>query len=204
MKRLFILLGLGAIGLSQAQLKIPKGTSYLTGEVSFSATKDDASNQKTNAIRILPSYGYYFADNWTVALGIGYKYSSATTASGLPAEIKNSTSAFVLNPSIRKFWVLNDKFSVFARLDVPLEFGSNRVKGPVADTKRNYTSWGVQLMPGFDYALDRHWKLTTTVGQIGYNSTHTDGVQGNKQNYNFGITLSSISFGLKYIIPAKK
>ncbi len=127
-------------------------------------------------------------------------------------ENKNTESAFVVAPFVRKYWTLSDKLYIFGQLEVPMEFGNIKQEGTTtttagntvttasSSTKNNYTSVGVNIKPGLDYFLNKNWSIEATIGEFGYNTAKLD-VDGAKSvdNYNFGLNLSSVTFGVKYV-----
>ena len=54
------------------------------------------------------------------------------------------------------------------------------------------------MKPGLDYFLNKNWSIEATIGEFGYsNYKPKDGDATN--NYNFGLNLSSVTFGVKYV-----
>lgn len=213
MKKLLLLSGLLVIGFSEAQ--VPKGTQYVSGQIGFSTTKDHSKNSSLESYKFMPTYGYFFAPNWAIVMSAGYKQETEktqTTSATLDLQNQESvSSAFVVTPSLRRFWVLDERFSLFAQLDFPLEFGtlkstktldSNGVE--VSNTKNNYSSYGVSIKPGIDYFLNRRWKIAASIGEIGYFNTHFKETNKDKSRFNFEGNFSSVQFAVKYIIPVKK
>ena len=213
MKKLLLLSGLLAIGVVEAQ--VPKGTQYISGQIGFSTTKDNSKNSSLESFKFMPTYGYFFAPSWAIVMSAGYKQETEQTQTTSPTlDLQNQesvSSAFVVTPSLRRFWVLDERFSLFAQLDFPLEFGnvkttrtldSNGVE--VSNTKNSYSSYGVSIKPGIDYFLNRRWKIAALIGEIGYFNTHFKESNKNKNRFNFEGNFSSVQFAVKYIIPVKK
>ncbi|MGI9579683.1 outer membrane beta-barrel protein [Chryseobacterium sp. RRHN12] len=217
MKKIVLMGAVALFGLSNAQ--ITKGTSYLSGQVEYYHNEKNEFETKTkdDVIRILPTAGYFVGNNLAIGLGIGYK--SAVTkynVSGVgflnTIEIKNTDNAFVVAPFVRKYWTLSDKLYIFGQLQVPLEFGNEKLdfnsEGDGGDPilaapfteKNNYTNIGVNIKPGLDYFLTKNWSIEATIGEFGYNTYKKD-IEGAKRtdNYKFGISLSSVTFGVKYV-----
>lgn len=200
-------------GFGSAQ--VPKGVTFIGGQFGYSSVKDNNAGSKTESFRIIPTVGYFFAPNWGIAGSIGYKSETSDSQKNISAtqwqSSKDVSSAFVVIPSLRKFWVLDEKLSLFGQLDFPLEFG--KIKNEINSTadgstvsstsESDYFSYGISLKPGIDYFLNPRWKIVATVGEIGYSSNKKQKSSGAKNSFNFGMNLSSISFGLKYILPRK-
>lgn len=201
-------------GFGSAQ--VPKGVTFISGQIGYSSVKDNNSGSETESFKILPTIGYFFAPNWGIAASLGYKNetskSEKTVSSTQSQSSKDVSSAFVMTPSLRKFWVLDEKLSLFGQLDFPFEFGkiTNETNTTIsnsttaAKSENNYFSYGISLKPGIDYFLNPHWKIVATVGEIGYSSSKKENLKGAKNSFNFGLNFSSVSFGLKYILPRKK
>jgi len=218
MKKVLLAGAIALFGLSNAQ--IAKGTAYLSGQVSYSQQENNNTDRKDESFRILPTAGYFVGTNLAVGLGVGYasdKTTLTTTTPVLPngmnvTESKNTQSAFVVAPFVRKYWTLADKLYIFGQLEVPMEFGNvkeegsstttigNTVSTASTSTKTNYTSIGVNIKPGLDYFLNKNWSIEATIGEFGYNTSKLD-ADGAKSvdNYNFGLNLSSVTFGVKYV-----
>lgn len=213
MKQLIMISSLLCLGIIDAQ--VPQGTQFISGQINFSTTKNYSNNSSTTSYKVLPTYGYFFAPNWVIVLSTGYKQEidklqyRNTTFDLLNTE--NKTSAFVITPSLRKFWILDARFSLFAQLDFPLEFGNvtqtTRLENEsieVSHNKNAFSSYGISLKPGIDYFLAPQWKIAANVGEIGYFNTHYKNSNLNKKRFNFEGNLSSIQFAVKYIIPTSQ
>ena len=213
MKKLLLLSGLLVIGFSEAQ--VPKGTQYVSGQIGFSTTKDHSKNSSLESYKFMPTYGYFFAPSWAIVMSAGYKQETEKTqATNATLDLQNQksvSSAFVVTPSLRRFWVLDERFSLFGQLDLPLEFGNLKTTKTldtngveVSNTKNNYSSYGVSIKPGIDYFLNRRWKIAASIGEIGYFNTHFKETNKDKSRFNFEGNFSSVQFAVKYIIPVKK
>ncbi|WP_343685986.1 outer membrane beta-barrel protein [Chryseobacterium gleum] len=217
MKKILLMGAVALFGLSNAQ--IAKGTSYLSGQVGYYHNESNKfeTQIKDDVIKILPTAGYFVNNNLAVGLGIGYKsavtkYYVSGAVIANPYEIKYTDNAFVVAPFVRKYWTLSDKLFLFGQLQVPLEFGQEKLdfnsKGNGGDPilsapfteKNNYTNIGVNIKPGLDYFLTKNWSIEATIGEFGYNTYKKD-MEGAKRtnDYKFGINLASVTFGVKYV-----
>ena len=204
-------------GLSNAQ--IAKGTSYLSGQVGYyhSEKNEFETTRKDDVIRILPTAGYFVTTNLAVGLSLGYKsavtkYKVGNAAISNVVEIKDTDNAFVVAPFVRKYWTLSDKLYIFGQLQIPLEFGKEKVDfnsegnggDPILSApftqKNNYTNIGVNIKPGLDYFITKNWSIEATIGEFGYNTYKRD-IDGARRadDYKFGISLTSVTFGVKYV-----
>ncbi|WP_250255551.1 outer membrane beta-barrel protein [Chryseobacterium sp. Marseille-Q3244] len=220
MKKVLLAGAVALFGLSNAQ--IAKGTTYLSGQVGYSQNEDNNTDVKKEKFNVLPTVGYFVNTNLAVGLGVGYRNENekATKTTGsnplFVTEGKETTSAFVVAPFVRKYWTLADKLYIFGQLEVPMAFGQNKVEGTTTtttttgagtsvtsvsgSTKNNFTSIGVNIKPGLDYFLNKNWTIEATIGEFGYNTYKKD-VDGAKRvnDYNFGLNLTSVTFGVKYV-----
>ncbi|MBK1896877.1 outer membrane beta-barrel protein [Chryseobacterium paridis] len=217
MKKLLLASAIALFGLSNAQ--IAKGTAYLSGQVGYSQNENNNNDTKVESFKVLPTVGYFVGTNLAVGLGVGYKNDKTTTtttgtigATNFVNENKNTTSAFVVAPFVRKYWTIADKLYIFGQLEVPMEFGQYKTEKEATTTtgstvtststsdKSNYTSIGVNIKPGLDYFLNKNWSIEATIGEFGYNTNKLN-VDGAKRvnDYKFGLNLSSVTFGVKYV-----
>ncbi|UKB81843.1 outer membrane beta-barrel protein [Chryseobacterium sp. MEBOG06] len=215
MKKILLAGAVALFGLSNAQ--IAKGTTYLSGSVGYSQEETNNGNLKTENFNVLPTVGYFVNTNLAIGLGIGYqteKTTSTTTTSILNtttvSEDITKKPAFVVAPFVRKYWTLSDKLFIFGQLAVPMEFGKTKIENSSVSTsgtttvsnststEAKYTQIGVTVKPGLDYFLNKNWSIEATIGEFGYNNYKPkDGDATN--NYNFGLNLSSVTFGVKYV-----
>jgi opacity protein-like surface antigen len=215
MKKLLLASAIALFGLSNAQ--IAKGTAYLSGSVGYSQTETNNGNNKVENFNVLPTAGYFVATNLAVGVGVGYQTQkdtnvSTTVLSGATIVNTNETKqpAFVVAPFVRKYWTLGDKLYIFGQLAVPMQFGKTEVENSSVvtsgsttattstSTEAKYTQVGVTVKPGLDYFLNKNWSIEATIGEFGYNNYKPkDGEATN--NYNFGLNLSSVTFGVKYV-----
>ncbi len=219
MKKVLLAGAVALFGLSNAQ--IAKGTTYLSGSVGYSQEETNNGDLKKEKFNVLPTVGYFVNTNLAVGLGIGYETgkntASNTTTLGnttIVTESVTKTPAFVVEPFVRKYWTLSDKLYFFGQLAVPMKFGKTEVENSSVattttstgtsvvnnstSTEAKYTKIGVTVKPGLDYFLNKNWSIEATIGEFGYsNFKPKDGDATN--NYNFGLNLSSVTFGVKYV-----
>ncbi|KPE50731.1 outer membrane beta-barrel protein [Chryseobacterium indologenes] len=221
MKKILLAGAVALFGLSNAQ--IAKGTAYLSGQVTYAQEEDNNFDTKVENFRIVPTAGYFVGTNLAVGLGVGYKSDKGTKTSTqtfgnttVVTEVTETKPAFVVAPFVRKYWTLADKLYIFGQLEVPMEFGNvkNETSSVATTTtgsgtttatqsssnKANYTTIGVNVKPGLDYFLNKNWTIEATIGEFGYRTSKFD-VDGAKSvnNYNFGLNLSSVTIGVKYV-----
>ncbi|MCJ7932115.1 MAG: porin family protein [Chryseobacterium sp.] len=217
MKKILLTGAVALFGLSNAQ--IAKGTTYLSGQIEYHHNENNEVNgsRKDDVFKILPTAGYFVASNLAVGLGVGYKsavskYEVGDAAISNVLEIKDTDNAFVVTPFVRKYWTLSEKLYIFGQLLVPLEFGQEKIESSSASDggdpffnyyfsqKNKYTRIGVNIKPGLDYFLNKNWSIEATLGEFGYNTYKADYEGATRKNkYQFGLNLSSVTFGVKYV-----
>ncbi|UKB81842.1 outer membrane beta-barrel protein [Chryseobacterium sp. MEBOG06] len=216
MKKIVLACAVALFGFSNAQ--IVKGTTYLSGQVEYSHSENNQFTQKRkdDVVKILPTAGYFVNTNLAIGLGAGYKstvtkYDLGNAAISNLLEIKDTENAFVVAPFIRKYWTLSHKLYIFGQLQIPLEFGQEKVDAnsniemgdpelASFEGKNNYTHIGINIKPGVDYFLSKKWSIEATFGEFGYNTNKRD-LDGAKRqnNYKFDVNLASVTFGVKYV-----
>ncbi|MFY1046468.1 outer membrane protein [Chryseobacterium sp. GP-SGM7] len=207
--------------LSSAQ--ISKGTVYLSGQAAYSKSGNENSASQYENFKILPTAGFFVAQNLAVGLGVGYTHQKTFQQEILTIgniywnhlrDDKNS--AFVASPFVRKYWILSDKLYFFGQLEVPLEFGKREsyesynpfgspingtyIIGNISTYSANYTSIGINVKPGLDYFITKNWTIDATLGEFGYKSYKLDLEESQKVNrVDGGLKLSSVTLGVKYV-----
>jgi len=201
MKKLLVASAVALFGLSNAQ--IAKGTAYLSGTVGYSSLENNNNDNKVDDFSIVPTVGYFVAPNLAVGAGLGYKSVADKTTFKNGYE-KTTVSAFVVEPFVRKYWTLGDKLYIFGQLSVPMEFGTAKdeeTNNNISTSQKvDYTAFGVAVRPGLDYFLNKNWTIEATIGEFGYSTAKLD-VEGSKNvnNFNFGLNLSAVTIGVKYV-----
>ena len=222
MKKLILASAITLFGLSNAQIKT--GTVYVSGQVNYSKKENKNFDTKIESFKIIPTLGFFVGSNLVVGTGIGYIHNKSNRfdiaivdQDLLFVTKKMDYSAFIISPFIRKYWILSEKLYFFGQLEMPMEFGesesyeyvSNLPNNPISgiyminqaiNTKKNHTSIGVNVKPGLDYFLNKNWSIEATIGEFGYkNFKYKEEGAKALNNYNVGLNLSSVSFGVKYI-----
>lgn len=172
--------------LSQALVfaQFEKGTFMGRGNVSINHVSTDRTfinpqfpnedNQTENVWTILPGLGYFIQDNLAVGAqgGMG-RGTYALSMEGYSGS-RTVTRDFYAGIFIRKFMVLDEKFSFFLEgygnriWERPFFEGSN---GKLYDTKGD--GWNAGISLGFQYMLSKTIGLEVKSGLFEYNTTTT-------------------------------
>jgi outer membrane immunogenic protein len=218
-KKLILACAVAFFGISNAQIKT--GTVYVSGQANYTKENIKSTNSTDEAFKIIPSVGVFVAPNLAVGAGFGYINSKMDRNDVILSSpyttfinYTGKTNTVVVAPFIRKYWTLSDKLYIFGQLEVPLEFGKQNQDALVTtidemsgfsfqqtlSVEQKYTSIGVNVKPGLDYFLNKNWSIEATIGEFGYKKLkYKEDDFRDRKDYNFGLNLSSVSFGVKYV-----
>lgn len=217
MKKLLIAGAVILFGLSDAQIKT--GTLYLSGRADFSQEKNNNTEIKNQDFSITPTVGVFVAPNLAIGTGIGYaenRREYIDIFSWVSYEYTKYKSvikmnAFIAAPFIRKYWTLSDNLYFFGQLEAPIQIGKRTVEvqkdhttmvgtySQYTSNEQKYTSFGVNVKPGVDYFISKNWTIEATIGEFGYNNMKIKDQEKGTDDLNFGLNLSSVTFGVKYV-----
>lgn len=194
MKKLLLsITALFVLGISAANAQGFKGKWWVMGQAGF-GTENDGN---TKNYSILPVVGTFIAPATSIGLGIGYLGSTDETTPGT----KLTEGAFIVQPLVRQYWPMNDKFMIFGQASVPLQFGKATAETAGVKAEGKVSSYGIQISPGIDYFLSDHFTIEASIGLAGWNSVKPEG--GSASNdFNIGVNsgfLNGVKFGVKYV-----
>ncbi len=176
------------------QAQTEKGKIMLGGNLAFESQKSDADNAKANtSFEIVPSVGYFVADNIAVGTGVGYSYDKNIGT--------DRTSAIVVSPFGRYYANLSDSFKFYGQLSVPMEFGNSKAvdaTGNVGNKIGSTRQIGVALSPGFAFFPSK--KLGIELGLNGLSYTNYK-VEDANENTVKGRGYDNVSFGTNFFAP---
>lgn len=200
MKKLVLsLLAVSAIAFT-TQAQTEKGNFVVGGTVQYQSEKVDGANKADKTFQIVPSVGYFVANNIAVGTGIGYQYAKEyNTASTL------QSSAFVINPFARAYKGVNDQFKFFGQLSVPMSFGNTKagdVNGDNMTKVGKNNNIGVALSPGFAFFPSKKFGIEFAVKGISYNDNKLENANGDKiggdKNFNIGADFFAPNIGVQF------
>lgn len=179
----FVLLGLTSNAQEKAKDKGFEGVWWAAGQVSFNST--ETGSAKTTSNMILPVVGTFISPSVSVGIGIGNINSKTETGSLTTAE----SNTFVIKPLMRKYWNISGNLFFFGQAALPVLIG----KEDVADSE--YTSFGLELAPGFDYIINKWLTVETSFTIFNVSSTTTTPAIGEKTStFNFNANpMNSVS-----------
>jgi outer membrane protein len=197
MKKLILSIAvLAGLGIS-AQAQTEKGKIILGGSVAYQSEKSDANGANAaESFNVLPSVGYFIADNIAIGTSIGYNYSNVGTASAT-----GQREEFLVSPFGRYYTALGEKFKFFGQLQVPLAFGNVKdtdASGDAGSKTGTSTSIGVALSPGFAYFPTKKIGIEFALNGISYNNYRVEDANGNELK---GAGSDSFAIGTNFFAP---
>jgi outer membrane protein len=164
-----------------------KGSNFISGQFAFSSTS--TGEFKTTSIDLSPSFGYFISNNLSIGLQVGVTNSQSSFSGTNLTKVNGFTGGvyarYYTNPT--------SKFSVFG--SAGLNFGSTN---NITDSLKT-TNYSIGFAPGISYFLSDHFAIETTIGSLGFSSSKPDSEGADATNsINFGLNLSTVSFGLIY------
>ncbi|MFY8096393.1 MAG: hypothetical protein ACOVMH_01135 [Flavobacterium sp.] len=175
MKKLLLLAGFALFSLTsnaQEENKGLQGTWWAAGQLSFGS--NDNGTVKTTSNAIIPVVGYFVAPTTTVGLGVGVINGKTETTTGSVTSTTAESSAFIIQPLVRKYWGIGGKFFLFGQASLPMTFGKDKI----SDDKT--TSVGVDIAPGFDFIVNKWMTVETSFSLVNFTSTTTKPNVGDK------------------------
>lgn len=169
-------------------------------------------------ITILPKIGYQLSDNMQVGAQLGWDYSYVRNYSGASDTYRSHPqSAIVIAPYFRYNFATWKSFSLFceATLDFALGLESqvhgfangSEVTGSPAKQGDNYTSIGINVVPGMNYAFSDKFSmdLYVNLASLYWNMTsydgaaeHAWGLGANADAQSLNAHLNNFSIGFNY------
>ncbi|MEY3498984.1 MAG: hypothetical protein RL308_653 [Bacteroidota bacterium] len=192
-----VLLGLTANAQEKKEDKGLEGIWWVAGQVSYNSS--ESGNNKTTSTMILPIVGAFISPSVTAGIGIG-NISSKTENGSLTTADSNT---FVIKPLMRKYWNVSGNLFFYGQAALPIMFGKDKVE----DSK--YTSFGLELAPGFDYIINKWMTVetsftifnlssTTSTPAVG-DKTTTFGFNANPMNSVADRSIGNLQVGVKFL-----
>ena len=166
---------------------------------------DDYSRGSANTnIGILPKVGYWLNDNMQIGIQLGWDYNytrdygRTASTSFAPAQYASDTyestpqSAVVIAPYFRYNFV-----------------NGSEVTGYPTDNNDNYTTFGLNVVPGLNYAFNDHISMDIYVNILGLyaemttnegSSSHKWGLMADMSAQSLNAHLNNFSIGFNYAL----
>jgi len=133
-----------------------KGKTLLGGSVSFSSIKSGYTSKKSSFIYVMPSVGYFIADNLVIGGGIGYGYNNSPARSNSEYDIWSTgtkSNNFMMKTFGRYYVSLTPEIKFFSELSGSMNLEQYRVTDksdrPLTADKLKNSFYNVRLSPGF-------------------------------------------------------
>lgn len=170
----FVLLGLTSNAQEKSKDKGLEGTWWVAGQVSFGSS--ETGSAKTTSNMILPIVGTFISPSVTAGIGIGNISSKTETGSLITAE----SNTFVIKPLMRKYWNISGNLFFYGQAALPIMIGKDKVE------ESKYSSFGLELAPGFDYIINKWLTVETSFTIFNVSSSTTTPAVGDKTTtFNF-------------------
>ena len=205
MKKLLLsLIAVSALAFS-TQAQTEKGNLVVGGTVNFNSTKPDGASKSSTAFAILPSVGYFLADNIAIGTAIGYQSSKYYSNVNSTTIATNKSDAFVISPFVRGYKGVNDQFKFFGQLSVPMSFGKDKVGDANGDNMvktGSINTIGIALSPGVAFFPSKKFGIELSVQGISYNDYKNENANGEKvggrKEFNIGANFFSPNLGVQF------
>lgn len=163
-----------------------KGDLFFSGSIGYSATK--TGDVKTSEMTFAPIAGYFITEN--IAVGGQLFVSSGTTEDDI--DNKSKTSGIGINAIGRYYLTPANRFSMYGQASIG--FSSQKID-PDGGEDTKSSGWNIGVGPGFSYFLSDRIAMEAGIGLLGFSSQKPD--EGDNTNtFEFGIDMTSISFGI--------
>ena len=153
-----------------------QGKWVLGGAVSFTSEKAEGADKANTEFSIIPSVGYFVANDISVGVGVGY-----TSSKDIGFE---KTSAFIVSPFGRYYKSIGEsgQFKFFGQVSVPMAFGKVEdvdADGNVGDEQGKTTVIGVNLAPGFAFFPSKRVAIEFSLNGLTYANQSAEDADGN-------------------------
>ncbi|MFZ4260583.1 outer membrane beta-barrel protein [Sphingobacterium sp. HJSM2_6] len=188
MKKLLLTLTAVSAITFATQAQTEKGKFIVGGEVSFENKSYKNYDVETTSFGIVPSAGYFVADNIAIGTGIGYNWSDNISTS----DNKITNNSFVVAPFGRLYSANQGPVKFFGQLSVPMAWGTEKRN----DTKTGTTErYGVELAPGIAFFPTSNIGIDFKVRGLYFesNTSKTEGTDSKSTSKTYGLNASSFT-----------
>ena len=202
-----------ACGLSfAAQAQFEAGTIAVGGAFSFGVenSKEEDGNvtteyDPTTTFELIPSVGYFLADDLEVGLQIGVSRFSQSGEVG-DEDYKDVTTIYAFGPYARKYFSLNESAALFGQAGLMYGTGKNKYEVGSTTTESGKVSYfELGITPGVAYRFSDLVGIEFSAGFLGYSSYKEedvnpftgDEVTTTDSDFGLSLDLSTANLGLK-------
>lgn len=174
-----------------------KKTNFLGGNLGFSSTEVEATNEKTTGVNFNFQFGHYIKDRLAIGLAAGYDLSK-TEDNEAGAEATHKIGTFTIAPFVRldnPLW--QTRFGIYSDLGIYGSFGSDKTETTLGDTETKLTGFGAFYKPGIQFRLKDNISLLANFGSLveyGYNQSKLDGADDKTTSNRFQVAGDHFGF----------
>lgn len=174
----FLLTAVVAVFALAANAQVWVGGSL--GASTSKVTNDGHELYKKNAVKVAPTIGYTYNDDWDFALDLIYEHADGKGT---------NSNAFGFAPYARYKFVKAGAFKAF------VEGGFSYENTHVSGFDKNVNDWEIFIRPGVSYDLSKKVTIDAKLGALNYQFEK----QGDLKTNTFGLDLhSDVQFGVYY------
>lgn len=199
MKKILLTLALAAFAMTASAQWVLGGNIGLNhdGDHDDNYTGAYGSYARTS-ITVMPKIGYWLNDNMQIGANLGWNYFYSRTYGGASDSYwSHPQSSVVIAPYLRYNVATWRNFTVFceAQLNFTLGLKSKThtfVNGTetIADQNDNFTSFGINVVPGLNYAFTDKISMDVYINLIGLYANMTTGDGWKDHNMGLGIDMA--------------
>lgn len=168
MKRIFIMLALGLMSVSAIAQDGLKDTWFVTSQIGYSQTK--TADDKSTNVTLLPIVGHFIKDDLALGMAVGMVNVKSESGSTTNA----NTQLLVIQPLVRKYWGIADKFYFFAQGALPI------INGEEKESELKVSQFGLSFSGGFDYFISKNFSVEFSYNLINISQTTLKPKSGEK------------------------
>ncbi len=202
MKKILLTLALAAFAFTANAQFVIGGNIGFSHDADYDDNYTAAYGSQANTdITILPKVGYQLNDDMQIGAQLGWNYNYTRNYMGAKDSYTSTPqSAIVIAPYFRYNLLKWKKFNVFCEAAINFELGleskthtfvnGSEVTGSPVKNGDNYTSFGIGVVPGLNYAFSNSFSMDIYVNlaSIYWNATSYDGHADHE--WGFGANMS--------------
>jgi hypothetical protein len=185
--------------------QIMRGTFVISGDLyaRYHTSEAQFGDEKHLDFEIIPAFGFFVADNFSVNVAIGGAYNTSTYPMSIGEE-KYETLSYYFEPSAKLYKAVSDKF--YFNVEFFFLYGLSTSKfTPMSgtETETNYANISVGFRPGLTYFATEKIAFTASIGTFGYSMQKDRDTDTKSGTILADFGLNSLYFGVSFFIPKK-